>query len=356
MEFREAFETVLERLEIQFSAPDINQDPDTTQKPLHLSIINPDHIADTPHDKPNHLRLPLAITDLSPASRKWLTALRKIGEHIDRPAIVHFAEANDDPEQTKTLITRFPGDPIAIRLIAEHTPDNLLASLASAKARAHEAETAAAHLHAQLATAQRELKQERTARIAERGKTNAAEFELTRLRAHIEDTTYALALVPAKHQNLVQTARDHSWRARLEAAEADRLAKQFPDVLHWPISNASYSGETKNQMPHGRGVMTFQKNGRVISSYRGSFELGARHGHGVGSSPDGDQWIGEWQHDEANGYGLLENPNGPRLEGTVKPPTKDAPASRNLYRWNAPSPATKHTQLTKPDRPALPTP
>ncbi len=66
-------------------------------------------------------------------------------------------------------------------------------------------------------------------------------------------------------------------------------------------NNNNYEGETKDNLPHGTGTLTYP-NGTV---YRGDFEAGLRSGEGTWISAEGTTYRGQWQNDLYHGYGTL---------------------------------------------------
>jgi len=98
---------------------------------------------------------------------------------------------------------------------------------------------------------------------------------------------------------------------------------------------AEYSGETRDNLPHGSGTITYP-NGTY---YRGQFVDGARTGFGIWQHPDNisytGNWLddlyhghgrleingnltyeGQWRHGRKHGYGIQEWADGRRYEGT----------------------------------------
>jgi len=64
--------------------------------------------------------------------------------------------------------------------------------------------------------------------------------------------------------------------------------------------------------------MTFARGRAAAAGYRGEFDDGKRAGLGVGVADEGLVWSGQWNADEACGFGILEAPYGRRFERRVK--------------------------------------
>jgi hypothetical protein len=180
----------------------------------------------------------------------------------------------------------------------------------------------------------RSARQAQTSLVAERARIAGLEHEAERLRALAESTVFTLSSVPPSLRDTLAEARDHAWRARLVAARADEAAAAHPDALAFPKAAAAYSGETRNRLPHGFGVMTFHEGANVIARYRGAFEEGRRAGHGVATSDGGLLWFGEWRDNEAAGFGVLESPDGRRFEGEVAPDEEGVPKQIRGWAWD----------------------
>jgi hypothetical protein len=182
----------------------------------------------------------------------------------------------------------------------------------------------------------RAAKHAETSLVAERARAANLEQNVERLTALSESGAFALSAIPAGMRTIASSARDHAWRARLAAARAAEAASAHPEALQWPKAQASYSGETRNRMPHGFGVIVFRDGPREIASYAGAFEDGRRSGHGVATSDGGHAWSGQWSEGEACGLGVLETPDGRRFEGEVAPDKDGSPKQVRGWTWDAP--------------------
>ena len=105
-------------------------------------------------------------------------------------------------------------------------------------------------------------------------------------------------------------------------------------VMTFAPSGNVYDGEWVNNEMSGRGVMTFPSgcvyqgeflnsecNGRGIMRYANGDEYNGEwvnnecHGHGIMKYADGREYNGQWANDKINGKGKLSNPNGSSYDG-----------------------------------------
>jgi hypothetical protein len=218
-----------------------------------------------------------------------------------------------------------------------HSPDVLLEKLAAMTARAEAAERANAGLELERFNAMQQAKQADVQISLERARIANLEQSVERLSALSENTAYSLASLPVDQRSAVASAREHAWRGRLAAARAAEAAERHADALTWPKAHATYSGETRNRLPHGHGVMVFRDGGQETARYAGAFEDGHRSGHGIATSDSGHLWSGQWIEGEACGFGLLETPDGGRFEGEVAPDQTGSPRRVRGWTWAATS-------------------
>lgn len=72
-----------------------------------------------------------------------------------------------------------------------------------------------------------------------------------------------------------------------------------------------YTGDLKDGVPHGKGVMNYPDGG----TYDGSFVDGKQQGKGKYVWPNGDVYEGDWLNDKVNGKGTMKYANGDVYEG-----------------------------------------
>jgi hypothetical protein len=332
-----AFRRRLERAfaDIGISAADasaVDIDPDAPP-PVRLALLsargssapaNPDIVAQAgPGDFPKtNGALRLETTDIENRTKRWSAFLDRLADRLGRPSLAA-------------------------------TPEDLEVRLDEASRRAEEAERARADFELQLNNAERATRHAERDLGRARGQIERMQEEIERLTALSESAAFTLADAPEAERYAIATARDHLWRARLAAARADEAAAAHPDVLAFPKADATYSGETQNRLPHGFGVMTFREGATVAAVYRGAFRDGKRSGHGVATADGGLVWCGEWDDNEAAGFGVLETPDGRRFEGRVAPdPTTGAPMQTSGWTWTPPGSIEPHRPVT----PLLPSP
>ena len=77
---------------------------------------------------------------------------------------------------------------------------------------------------------------------------------------------------------------------------------------------SEYVGELKNELPDGKGIMTYEDG----STYDGEWEEGQRYGKGTLTYEDGAKYEGEWKDGEMDGTGTFTWSNGDKYEGDWK--------------------------------------
>ena len=293
--FRRRFERALADLQVEFAdASGVDIDPDGLA-PISLAIVSATGQSSAreadlvllagPGDfRTSASTLRLEADDIETRSRRWAAFAEKLGLKLDRPGLARFAASDATPEDIANASLAFPADPLAREASVSLRPEVLHEQLAAMKARAEAAERAASDLERERSDAVRQAKQADAQAAVERARAANLEQTTQRLTALSESTAFALASVPADLREAVSNAREHAWRARLAAARAAELGEAHPDALTWPKASASYSGETRNRLPHGFGVIVFHSGKDEIARYAGAFENGLRSGHGVAAS------------------------------------------------------------------------
>lgn len=333
--FRRRLERELGAMQVRFADTSaVDPDPDGSA-PLKLAVLATGDAAPRGMDlivlvgamqmREQFGALHLEIADIENRTRRWTGFCEQLAKKLDRTSLAVPAE-------------------------------ELEARLDEATRRADEAERARADFELQFNTAARAAKQAEAALAVERARTANLERAVQRLEAISEATAFAISSLPQLVRDVLTSAREHAWRARLTAARAHEMSDAHPDALTWK-TGATYSGETLNKLPHGFGVITFREGGKETACYAGLFENGRRCGHGIGTSNDGLVWTGEWKDSEACGFGLLEAPDGTRFEGEVAPDDAGAPRQRSGYTWPVSGSAkTGRLHAHRPTPPALPSP
>ena len=267
--------------------------------------------------------LRLETADIENSTKRWTAFAERLGEVLGRPGLTV-------------------------------APEDLEVRLSDALRRADEAERARADFELQLNIAERATRYAERELARTRTQAERLQEEVERLTALSESAAFALADAPETERAAAALARAPLWRARRAAARADDAAAMYPEALTFPKAHASYSGETRNRLPHGFGAMTFRDGAAVTAVYRGAFEDGKRSGHGIARADGGLVWYGEWNDDEAAGFGVLETPDGRRFEGEVAPDqTTGAPTQLRGWTW---TPGDNAAQPHRPVAPLLPSP
>ncbi|HOY79101.1 MAG TPA: hypothetical protein PLN33_14895 [Hyphomonadaceae bacterium] len=353
--FRRRLERALGELQVDFDdASQVDFDPEAA-RPLKLSIVSPrgEPVAHADvvllggpgefHATSSAMRL--EANDIVGRTRRWIAFAEKLGQRLGRPALAQFA-ADTTTEEQRTLSLTYPADPLSRDFAPDHSPDVLMEKAAAAVTRAEAAERAIAIAQLNEATAIRGRRTAEAVVAVERARVAELEKEIDQLSALSETTTYALGSVPADTRPVVSEARAQAWQGRLAAARAEEMARAHPEALVWK-NGASYSGETVNRQPEGHGVIVFSAGGREVARYAGGFVEGRRVGLGIAMSDGGLIWTGQWQDDEACGYGLLETPDGRRFEGQVAHDESGAPKRIRGWEWKTAPVRSKKTHSVK---------
>lgn len=364
--FRRRLERALAELQVDFAdAAGVDADPDAP-KPIRLAVLAKQGQG-APSDAdlvvlggPDDFRetggaLRLEKPDIDNRTRRWVVFAEKLGRKLRRPALAKFAAA-DAIEDQRAVSIAFPADPMSKDFAHNHSPEILMERLAAMTVRAEAAERTIDKLELERFNAAQQAKQSDIQTAKERARIAHLEQSMERLAALAESTAFALAAAPADLRGAIATAREHAWRARRAAAWAAEAAEQFPDALSWPKAHAAYSGETRNRLPHGYGVVVFRTSAGEVARYAGAFSDGVRSGHGIATSDDDHVWTGQWKDGEACGFGLLECPDGSRFEGEVAPDLGGAPRQIRGWTWNAPGVAKTAQQPHRTVTPFLPSP
>jgi hypothetical protein len=93
-----------------------------------------------------------------------------------------------------------------------------------------------------------------------------------------------------------------------------KVANPFPRAGE----SITWSGECKNGLAHGQGVLQWYVDGREDDRYEGNLELGWAEGRGVLQRGDGGKYDGEWKDSLQQGNGRYEAPDGSWYEGQWK--------------------------------------
>lgn len=75
-----------------------------------------------------------------------------------------------------------------------------------------------------------------------------------------------------------------------------------------------YAGETKNDVPHGKGKMIWSDGRR----YDGEWKYGDRHGKGTYRWPGGEVYSGHWRNNRWHGQGTYTRSDGTVMKGEWK--------------------------------------
>lgn len=97
-----------------------------------------------------------------------------------------------------------------------------------------------------------------------------------------------------------------------ECATACGETNNEVNLMSLDIGN--YSGQSKNGIPHGVGILHFSDGGR----YTGDFHKGKMHGKGTFQWSNGDVYKGQWVEGTKEGFGSLIYSNNIRYTGEWK--------------------------------------
>lgn len=142
----------------------------------------------------------------------------------------------------------------------------------------------------------------------------------------------------ATYEGEIKNRMKHG-RGTLTWDDGDEFIGQFENnnkvrgTFNWKAGD-SYTGEFKHSLMHGYGIYTYQ-NGRVYEGqwdggfkegkgiftwpnqdkYEGQFHRDNCHGYGVQTYANSRVYKGEWTHNKKNGYGTMIWPTGEKTQG-----------------------------------------
>lgn len=113
-------------------------------------------------------------------------------------------------------------------------------------------------------------------------------------------------------------------------------SQQSCKILDPDLAQGTYHGGCKDGWADGYGEVVYEKSGG-ISSYRGDFLAGKKHGRGIKVMPNGDRYTGDFRDDYRDGQGVYvwgdKTPwAGDRYEGEYR---RDLRHGRGVYQWNS---------------------
>ena len=124
-----------------------------------------------------------------------------------------------------------------------------------------------------------------------------------------------------KSQVLYQGEQGKQWRRKGRILYLGGVTSNDHDKnIQWQTKphfnklgdECDYSGEWKNNMKNGTGIMTYSDG----SVYEGQWRDNCRHGIGCYTTNDGSVFVGEWSGDKKNGAGMIQYNNGSVFEGS----------------------------------------
>jgi len=106
-------------------------------------------------------------------------------------------------------------------------------------------------------------------------------------------------------------------------------------ILDPDLAHGAYHGGCKDGLADGYGEVDADENNGGISSYRGDFLAGKKHGKGIKVMPNGDRYTGDFRDDFRDGQGLYvwgaKTPwAGDRCEGEYR---RDLRHGWGVYQW-----------------------
>jgi len=108
-------------------------------------------------------------------------------------------------------------------------------------------------------------------------------------------------------------------------------SQQSCNILDPDLAKGIYRGGCKDGLADGYGEVS------GISSYRGDFLAGKKHGKGIKVMPNGDRYEGDFSNDYRNGHGIYVWGDktqwaGDRYEGEYQ---RDLRHGWGVYQWNS---------------------
>jgi hypothetical protein len=113
--------------------------------------------------------------------------------------------------------------------------------------------------------------------------------------------------------------------------------QQSCKILDPDLAQGIYRGGCKDGWADGYGEVDVQETDGTISSYRGDFLAGKKHGKGTKVMPNGDRYTGDFRDDYRDGRGAYvwsdKTPwAGDRYEGEYR---RDLRSGWGVYLWNS---------------------
>lgn len=92
------------------------------------------------------------------------------------------------------------------------------------------------------------------------------------------------------------------------------VANPFPQ----PGESITWSGNCKNNVADGDGVLQWFIDGKIADKYEGSLKDGWAEGKGTLTRSEGGRYVGDWKHSLQDGEGRYEAADGSWYEGQWK--------------------------------------
>lgn len=113
-------------------------------------------------------------------------------------------------------------------------------------------------------------------------------------------------------------------------------SQQSCKILDPDLAQGTYRGGCKDGWADGHGEVVYEKSGG-ISSYRGDFLAGKKHGKGIKVMPNGDRYNGDFRDDYRDGQGVYvwgaKTPwAGDRYEGEYR---RDQRHGWGVFQWGS---------------------
>lgn len=140
----------------------------------------------------------------------------------------------------------------------------------------------------------------------------------------------SISSMQSNNANIVVTPEAIALAMQLLQAGSAGAAANVQKAIILP-DGSTYTGETKDGQPHGRGVLQYAPTDeKKRQRYEGEFFNGLRHGEGTIVWLDGDRYIGGWKNGNMHGRGNHTYADGRNYQGAYDESWKHG---QGVMRW-----------------------
>ncbi len=137
---------------------------------------------------------------------------------------------------------------------------------------------------------------------------------------HNEEAKIKIQAIAQKAKEEEERLAKEEAKRKEQEAKKNRISKKSLKGLE-DIDGDKYNyyGDTKNNLPHGKGTATYDNGDKYIGSYKN----GKMDGQGTYYFKSGSKYVGDWKNDKRTGKGTYYFKNGDKYVGDFKNGKKD---------------------------------